>query len=54
MSAPGSPNIKIDMNMVGLPPGKIITASGDTVTLNLLCRSAATASRSGKMPTAGV
>ena len=31
MSAPGSPNIKIDMNMVGLPPGKIITASGETL-----------------------
>ena len=42
------------MNMVGLPPGMIITSSGETLTANLLCRSAATASRSGKMPTAGV
>ena len=30
MSAPGSPNIRIDMNMVGLPPGMIITSSGET------------------------
>ena len=36
MSAPGSPNIMIDMNMVGLPPGKIITESGETLTLNRL------------------
>ena len=42
------------MNMVGLPPGMIITSSGDTVTLNRLCRSAATASRNGRMPAAGV
>ena len=42
------------MNMVGLPPGMIMTASGDTLTLKRLCRSAATASRSGAMPTAGV
>ena len=42
------------MNIVGLPPGKIITESGATSTLNLLCRSAATASRSGRMPTDGV
>ena len=26
------PNIRIDMNMVGLPPGRIITSSGDTST----------------------
>ena len=38
------------MNMVGLPPGMIITLSGDTSTLKRLCRSAATASRSGGMP----
>ena len=36
MSAPGSPNIRIDMNMVGLPPGRIITSSGDTVDLEAL------------------
>ena len=54
MSAPGSPNIRIDMNMVGLPPGRIITSSGDTSTLKRLRRSAATASRSGGMPIAGV
>ena len=42
------------MNIVGLPPGKIITASGWTLTLKRLWRSAATASRSGRMPTAGV
>ena len=30
ISAPGSPNIRIDMNMVGLPPGMIITSSGET------------------------
>ena len=36
MSTPGSPNIMIDMNMVGLPPGMIITSSGDTVTLKTL------------------
>jgi hypothetical protein len=29
---PGSPNIRIDMNMVGLPPGMIITESGETST----------------------
>src|SRR5882724_5670285 len=51
MSAPGSPNIRIDMNMVGLPPGRIITSSGDTSTLKRLPRSSATASRSGGMPT---
>ena len=54
ISAPGSPNIRIDMNMVGLPPGMIITLSGETSTLKRLCRSAATASRSGGMPFAGV
>jgi hypothetical protein len=32
ISTPGSPNIKMDMYMVGLPPGMIITSSGDTVT----------------------
>ncbi len=42
------------MNMVGLPPGMIITSSGETLTPNRLCRSAATASRSGRMPVAGV
>ena len=42
------------MNIVGLPPGKIITASGGRSTLKRLWRSAATASRSGRMPTAGV
>ena len=42
------------MNMVGLPPGMIMTLSGDTSTLKRLCRSAATASRSGGMPFAGV
>ena len=42
------------MNIVGLPPGMIITSSGDTVTLNRLCRSAATASRSCGMPFAAV
>ena len=42
------------MNMVGLPPGMIMTSSGETLTLKRLCRSAATASRSGGMPTAGV
>ena len=41
------------MNMVGLPPGMIITLSGDTSTPKRLCRSAATASRSGGMPFAG-
>ena len=54
ISAPGSPNIRIDMNMVGLPPGMIITLSGETSTLKRLCRSAATASRNGGMPIAGV
>jgi hypothetical protein len=34
MSVPGSPKIRIDMNMAGLPPGRIITSSGDTVTPN--------------------
>src|SRR5215470_8943005 len=52
MSAPGSPNIRIDMNIVGLPPGRIITSSGDTVTLKRLPRSAATASRSAVMSVA--
>ena len=54
MIMPGSPNIRIDMNIVGLPPGMIMTSSGETVTLKRRCRSAATASRSGRMPTAGV
>ena len=36
MSTPGSPNIRIDMNMVGLPPGMIITSSGDTCDLEAL------------------
>ena len=35
------------MNMVGLPPGMIMTSSGETSTAKRLCRSAATASRSG-------
>ena len=42
------------MNMVTLPPGTIMTWSGDTSTPKRLCRSAATASRSGRMPVAGV
>ncbi len=42
------------MNMVGLPPGMIMTSSGDTVTAKRRPRSAATASRSGRMPFAGV
>ena len=42
------------MNMVGLPPGRIITSSSDTLTLKRFARSAATASRSGAIPTAGV
>ncbi len=54
ISTPGSPNIRIDINMVGLPPGMIITELGDTSTLKRLCRSAATASRKGGMPVAGV
>jgi hypothetical protein len=54
ISTPGSPNIRIDMNMVGFPPGMIMTLSGETSTLNRLARSAATASRKGGMPLAGV
>ena len=54
ISAPTSPNIRIDMYIVGLPPGMIITSSGDTVTSKRLCRSAATASRKGRIPVAGV
>ena len=54
ISMPGSPNIRIDMNMVGLPPGMTITLSGETSTLKRLARSAETASRSGGMPLAGV
>ena len=53
ISAPGSPNIKIDMNIVGLPPGMIITLSGDTSTLKRLARSAATASRNGRNAVGG-
>jgi hypothetical protein len=40
--------------MVGLPPGMIITLSGDTSTLCRRHRSAATAARKGGMPFAGV
>ena len=36
------------------PPGTIITSSGETLTWKRLCRSAATASRKGRMPLAGV
>ena len=35
------------MYIVGLPPGMIITSSGDTVTLKRLCRSAATSTHYG-------
>src|SRR5262245_14717433 len=42
------------MNMVGLPPGMIITLSGETSTLKRFARSAATASRRGGIPFAGV
>ena len=54
ISAPGSPNIRIAMYMVTLPPGTTMTRSGDTSTLNRLFRSAAIASRSCRMPVAGV
>jgi hypothetical protein len=54
MSTPGSPNIRIDMNIVTLPPGTTMTSSGDTVTAKRRCKSAATASRNGRMPVAGV
>src|SRR3974377_1002271 len=47
ISTPGSPNIRIDINMVGLPPGMIITASGSTSTLNRLCRLAGPAPAQG-------
>ena len=30
ISTPGWPNMRMDMNMVGLPPGMIITLSGET------------------------
>ncbi len=42
------------MNMVTLPPGTIITESGETSTPWRRWMSRATASRSGGMPTAGV
>ena len=42
------------MNMVTLPPGTIITWSGETSTPRRRWMSAATASRSGLMPVAGV
>ena len=42
------------MNMVTLPPGTIITRSGDTSTPSRRWMSAATPSRSGRMPVAGV
>src|SRR5215831_2534011 len=54
ISTPGSPNIRIDMNKVGLPPGMIMTLSGETSTLKRFARSAATASRRGGIPFAGV
>ena len=40
--------------MVTLPPGTIRTLSGDTATEKRRSRSAATASRKGRMPVAGV
>ena len=54
MSTPGAPNIRIAIYIVILPPGTISTLSGETVTPWRLCKSAATASRRGRMPVAGV
>ena len=54
ISAPGWPNIRIEKNMVGLPPGQMTMVSGLTSTPWRRFRSFATASRSGRMPCAGV
>ena len=54
ISAPGWPNIRIEKNMVGLPPGMMTIVSGSTSTPWRRARSLATASRSGRMPCAGV
>ena len=54
ISVPGSPNIIMAKNIVTLPPGTISTRSGETVTPWRRCRSATTASRSGRMPLASV
>ena len=54
ISAPGWPNIRIEKNMVGLPPGQMTMVSGCTSTPCRRFRSFATASRSGRMPCAGV
>src|SRR5271165_2006117 len=54
MSEPSSPNIRIAMNMVTLPPGTIRTSSGEISTPSRLLRFSATASRKGTIPVASV
>ncbi len=54
ISAPGWPNIRIEKNMVGLPPGMMTIVSGLTSTPWRRAKSFATASRKGRMPWAGV
>src|SRR5271166_2350048 len=54
MSEPSSPNIRIAMNMVTLPPGRIRTCSGEISTPSRLLRFSATASRKGTIPVASV
>ena len=50
----GQPDFKTPPHIVGLPPGMITTLPGSNVTPWRRCRSAVTASRSGRMPLAGV
>ena len=54
ISAPGSPNMTIAAYMVGLPPGRIITFSGDTWTPVVASVRRTTASRVASRPVAGV
>ena len=54
MSTPGSPNMMIAAYMVGLPPGRIITFSGETSTPVVVSVRRTTASRVASSPVAGV
>ena len=54
ISTPGSPNMVIAKYMVTLPPGTMTMRSGSISTPRYFRMSSATASRSGRMPFAGV
>ena len=54
ISAPGSPNINIEKNIVTLPPGTQTKWSGFTSTPRVLNNYSVTASLKGRIPGAGV